>query len=74
MGRGRGAGPDPAARPGPHAAGREAVRGQRAQLALALGIAKWPELLIPDEPVAALDPLARWEFMQDLLEAVAEQW
>ncbi|MFJ4539320.1 ABC transporter ATP-binding protein [Streptomyces tibetensis] len=46
--------------------------GQRAQLALTLGIAKCPELLILDEPVAALDPLARREFMQDLMEAVAE--
>jgi ABC-2 type transport system ATP-binding protein len=46
--------------------------GQRAQLALTLGLAKRPELLILDEPVAALDPLARREFMQDLMEAVAE--
>ncbi|MEU6768071.1 ABC transporter ATP-binding protein [Streptomyces sp. NPDC046853] len=46
--------------------------GQRAQLALTLGIAKRPQLLILDEPVAALDPLARREFMQDLMEAVAE--
>ncbi|QKW33829.1 ABC transporter ATP-binding protein [Actinomadura sp. NAK00032] len=47
--------------------------GQRAQLALTLGIAKRPELLILDEPVAALDPLARREFLQGLMEAVAEQ-
>lgn len=47
--------------------------GQRAQLALTLGIAKRPELLILDEPVAALDPLARREFLQDLMEAVADQ-
>jgi len=47
--------------------------GQRAQLALTLGIAKQPELLILDEPVAALDPLARREFMQSLMESVAEQ-
>lgn len=46
--------------------------GQRAQLALTLGIAKRPELLLLDEPVAALDPLARREFMQDLMGAVAE--
>jgi ABC-2 type transport system ATP-binding protein len=46
--------------------------GQRAQLALTLGIAKRPELLMLDEPVAALDPLARREFLQDLMEAVAE--
>jgi ABC-2 type transport system ATP-binding protein len=47
--------------------------GQRAQLALTLGVAKRPELLILDEPVASLDPLARREFLQDLMEAVAEQ-
>jgi ABC-2 type transport system ATP-binding protein len=47
--------------------------GQRAQLALTLGIAKRPELLILDEPVASLDPLARREFLQDLMETVADQ-
>jgi ABC-2 type transport system ATP-binding protein len=47
--------------------------GQRAQVALTLGIAKRPELLVLDEPVASLDPLARREFLQDLMEAVAEQ-
>ena len=47
--------------------------GQRAQLALTLAIAKRPELLLLDEPVASLDPLARREFLQDLMEAVAEQ-
>ncbi|GAA3923989.1 ABC transporter ATP-binding protein [Actinomadura viridis] len=46
--------------------------GQRAQLALTLGIAKRPELLVLDEPVAALDPLARREFLQGLMEAAAE--
>jgi ABC-2 type transport system ATP-binding protein len=46
--------------------------GQRAQLALTLGIAKRPQLLILDEPVAALDPLARREFLQGLMEAVVE--
>ena len=47
--------------------------GQRAQLALTLAVAKRPELLLMDEPVASLDPLARREFLQDLMEAVAEQ-
>ncbi len=47
--------------------------GQRAQLALTLAIAKRPELLILDEPVASLDPLARREFLGDLMEVVAEQ-
>ncbi len=46
--------------------------GQRAQLALTLAIAKRPELLILDEPVTSLDPLARREFLQGLMEAVAE--
>ena len=46
--------------------------GQRAQLALTLGLAKRPELMILDEPVAALDPLARREFLQGLMEAAAE--
>jgi ABC-2 type transport system ATP-binding protein len=46
--------------------------GQRAQLALTLGLAKRPELLILDEPVASLDPLARREFLQILMEAVVE--
>jgi len=47
--------------------------GQRAQLALTLALAKRPELLILDEPVASLDPLARREFLQGLLEAVVDQ-
>ncbi|WP_433512659.1 ABC transporter ATP-binding protein [Nonomuraea sp. CA-143628] len=46
--------------------------GQRAQLALTLGLAKRPELLILDEPAAALDPLARHEFMRGLMEAAVE--
>jgi len=46
--------------------------GQRAQLALTLGLAKRPELLILDEPVASLDPLARREFLQGLMEATVE--
>lgn len=47
--------------------------GQRAQLALTLAIAKRPDLLVLDEPVASLDPLARREFLQSLMETVAEQ-
>jgi len=46
--------------------------GQRAQLALTVALAKRPRLLILDEPVASLDPLARREFLQGLMEAVAE--
>jgi ABC-2 type transport system ATP-binding protein len=47
--------------------------GQRAQLALTLAVAKRPEFLILDEPVASLDPLARREFLQSLMEVVVEQ-
>jgi ABC-2 type transport system ATP-binding protein len=46
--------------------------GQRAQLALTIAAAKRPELLIFDEPVASLDPLARRAFLQNLMEFVAE--
>ncbi len=46
--------------------------GQRAQLALTLAVAKRPDLLILDEPVASLDPLARREFLQSLMEFVAD--
>jgi ABC-2 type transport system ATP-binding protein len=45
--------------------------GQRAQVALALTLAKRPRLLLLDEPVAALDPLARRQFLAILTEAVA---
>jgi len=47
--------------------------GERAQLALTLAIGKRPELLILDEPVASLDPLARRDFLEDLVDAVADQ-
>jgi ABC-2 type transport system ATP-binding protein len=46
--------------------------GQRAQLALTLCVAKRPQLLLLDEPVAALDPLARRNFLSDLMEVVAD--
>ena len=47
--------------------------GQRAQLALTLAVAKRPECLILDEPLASLDPLARREFLRSLMEIVAAQ-
>jgi ABC-2 type transport system ATP-binding protein len=46
--------------------------GQRAQLALTVAVAKRPELLILDEPVASLDPLARRDFLRQLTESVAD--
>jgi ABC-2 type transport system ATP-binding protein len=45
--------------------------GQRAQVGLSLALAKQPQLLL-DEPVAALDPLARREFLTSLTEAAAD--
>jgi ABC-2 type transport system ATP-binding protein len=45
--------------------------GQRAQVALSLTLAKRPRLLLLDEPVAALDPLARRQFLATLTAAVA---
>jgi ABC-2 type transport system ATP-binding protein len=46
--------------------------GQQAQVALTLALAKQPELLLLDEPVASLDPLARREFLNAVMEVVTE--
>jgi ABC-2 type transport system ATP-binding protein len=46
--------------------------GQQAQVALALTLAKRPDLLLLDEPLSSLDPLARREFLQALMTAVVE--
>jgi len=46
--------------------------GDRARLALALVLGKRPELLLLDEPFAGLDPLAGREFLQLLMDGVAE--
>lgn len=46
--------------------------GQRSQLALAVALGKRPRMLLLDEPVADLDPLARREFLKVLMEEVAE--
>ena len=47
--------------------------GQRAQVALTLALAKRPDLLVLDEPVASLDPLARREFLSELMGEVADR-
>ncbi|HYL71748.1 MAG TPA: ABC transporter ATP-binding protein [Candidatus Dormibacteraeota bacterium] len=46
--------------------------GQQAQVALTVAVAKRPQLLLLDEPVARLDPLARREFLESLMEIVSE--
>src|SRR5690348_14936442 len=43
--------------------------GQQAQLALTLALARRPQLLVLDEPVAMLDPIARHDFMATVLAA-----
>jgi ABC-2 type transport system ATP-binding protein len=47
--------------------------GQRAQVALALAFGKRPRLLLLDEPLASLDPLARRTFLQSLMSGVVEE-
>ncbi|WP_214103901.1 ABC transporter ATP-binding protein [Acrocarpospora catenulata] len=46
--------------------------GQRAQVAITLAVAKRAELIVLDEPLANLDPLARHEVMEGLMAAVAD--
>jgi ABC-2 type transport system ATP-binding protein len=46
--------------------------GQQAQLALTVAVARRPRLLVLDEPLSSLDPLARHDFMASLMAAVAE--
>jgi ABC-2 type transport system ATP-binding protein len=47
--------------------------GQQAQLALALALARQPDLLVLDEPLARLDPVARHEVMAVVMSTVAEE-
>ncbi len=44
--------------------------GQQAQLALTLALARRPRLLVLDEPVAMLDPVARHDFMATVMTAM----
>ena len=46
--------------------------GQQAQLALTVALARRPRLLVLDEPLASLDPVARHDFMATVLTAAAE--
>ena len=46
--------------------------GQQAQLALTLALARRPRLLVLDEPVAMLDPVARHDFMATVLTAAVD--
>ncbi|WP_231618680.1 ABC transporter ATP-binding protein [Nonomuraea sp. SBT364] len=46
--------------------------GQQAQVALTIAVAKQPDLLVMDEPLANLDPVARHDVMRSLMAAVAE--
>ena len=45
--------------------------GQQAQLALTLALARRPQLLVLDEPMAMLDPVARHDFMASVMTAMA---
>ena len=46
--------------------------GQRAQVSLTMALAKRAPLLVLDEPVSSLDPVARQEFMREVTAAAAE--
>jgi ABC-2 type transport system ATP-binding protein len=51
---------------------RDLSGGQRAQVALAVCFAKRPELVLLDEPAAALDPVARQDLLQNITELFAD--
>jgi ABC-2 type transport system ATP-binding protein len=55
-----------------HQAAGKMSGGQQAQLALTLALARRPQLLVLDEPMAMLDPLARHDFMATVMTAIAD--
>ena len=64
--------PDPEGSLSPGARIRSLSGGQRTRIALALAFGKRPELMLLDEPMADLDPLARRELLGALLGEAAE--
>lgn len=52
---------------------RQLSGGQQAQVALTLALAKRPRMLVLDEPVASLDPLARSQFLRELADAARNE-
>ena len=51
---------------------KELSGGQQAQVSLTMALAKRAPLLVLDEPVSSLDPIARLEFMRDVMAAAAD--
>ncbi len=46
--------------------------GQRQKLSILLGLGHKPDVLILDEPVASLDPVARRQFLEQIIEVAAD--
>jgi ABC-2 type transport system ATP-binding protein len=46
--------------------------GQQAQVSLTMALAKRAPLVVLDEPVSSLDPIARLEFMRDVMASAAD--
>jgi ABC-2 type transport system ATP-binding protein len=46
--------------------------GQRQKLSILLGLGHWPDVLILDEPVASLDPVARRQFLEQIIDVAAD--